>query len=69
MQYFCRSILGLRRAFSFASSKEQVLTLSRELLENYRSYRPWKNIRLIHQVTMSRYDPEVQTMEKTATWR
>ena len=46
--------------FSFSEgNKQHLMEISRELLKNYRTYEPWKNIRLIHQLTMAKYDPEV----------
>lgn len=44
----------------FTSKKESLLQLSKELLSQHKTYKPWKNIQILHSITMSRYDSELQ---------
>ena len=51
------------------SKKEHIFQLSRELLANYKAYQPWKNIKIIHNLTMSKYDPGLLNVSKESEWR
>ncbi len=55
-------------AVGFSSKKESLLTLSRELLNQHKNYKPWKNIQILHSLTMSRYDSELQDLHSEPNW-
>lgn len=60
MKTLGRLLTVSRNIFCFGSNKEHLMTLSRELINNYKTFKPWKNIRLIHQVTFSHFDLDVE---------
>lgn len=55
--------------YGFSSKKESLMQLSKELLNQHKSYKPWKNIHILHSLTMSRYDSELQGFHSQASWK
>lgn len=48
-----------RSLYHCAQHKHSLLVLTRELLAHHQKYQPWRNVRLVHAITMARYDPEL----------
>lgn len=48
-----------RTIYRLSQHKQSLLVLTKELLTQHGKYQPWRNVRLVHAITMARYDPEV----------
>ena len=46
-----------RTIYALTQHKHSLLVLTRELLTQHAKYQPWRNVRLVHAITMARYDP------------
>lgn len=51
--------LVLLPAFRCSQKKEQLVALSHQLFSQHQALKGWKTVRLLHSLTMARYDPEV----------
>ena len=48
--------------FQFATNNSHILELNRELLQHYRTYHPWKSVRIMHTITMAKYKINQHTL-------
>lgn len=64
LKLFCNIARVTRPFYQFNTGKKTYLfELSRQLLNNSNDYKAWKNIRIIHNIMMARYDPELANIE------
>jgi hypothetical protein len=45
--------------FRSSQKKDHLLALSHQLFTQHQTLKGWKTVRLLHSLTMARYDPEV----------
>jgi hypothetical protein len=49
--------LLIRPIFLNSLKKEHMVALSHQLLTEHQNFKGWKTVRLLHSLTMARYDP------------